>query len=732
MDLDTLRYGNFSQLGEAITDWQQMTKKLADLKKDAENNLKAKADKADWAGLNATVTREFVDKTATEFGDAHTQADSISKILSDTHGELVGYRTQLNNAIDRCAKKHLTVVDTGDGTFVVTQNTRPDWASDPSGKTDTTSQQDIDTLRTEIAHILGKATESDNSAAKVLQLLVDQAEYGFSDAAYADRDSATKAVEAADKLAKMAKDPKKMSLDDITEFNLYLENYHNDALFSEQFAKRLGAKGTLQFWADMAELHAGARGTELARMETLQKNLGLTLATASFSDSDDMQNWKKDVLKERNTNFVTDPSNPMKSPVGALGSQVLSSLMRQGHFDTKFLDDYRSELFKADKGAGESGTNNLWTKGYDQIDLEFGKGNGRDPLEGLFDALSHNPEAATHAFDSKSDLDHMFGTTKYTDRGTSLGHALEAAVTGVPAGDPTQQAAPHSTAQVKIMANIMQAVADPDGGADLVTKQMGASFGHMAAAYMPEISQAFGGPNSGAVFVTNSDAPSGLNRWDTTRFLSAVSQDAAGRASIRYGESIYTGSLLDAHLSDPSLFDGSREQALHDIGRNAGIIEGIVGRSVADADISSDIGSTKDENDAIAQQGEFFKSALSAGVGIGSVALVPATGAGALTGAAGGGFFGGVASMAVDRMVSGKELDVGQAMDEALYRTGRDLSQTQDSVSQQTQWSVDDALKRRHVDLPKQGTDDLIRNSVNEGWESSDSILHDFKQRPTG
>lgn len=45
MDLDALRFGNFSKLGEAITDWEQMATKLAPLKEDAERNLKGRADK---------------------------------------------------------------------------------------------------------------------------------------------------------------------------------------------------------------------------------------------------------------------------------------------------------------------------------------------------------------------------------------------------------------------------------------------------------------------------------------------------------------------------------------------------------------------------------------------------------------------------------------------------------------------------------------------------------------
>jgi hypothetical protein len=72
------------------------------------------------------------------------------------------------------------------------------------------------------------------------------------------------------------------------------------------------------------------------------------------------------------------------------------------------------------------------------------------------------------------------------------------------------------------------------------------------------------------------------------------------------------------------------------------------------------------------------------------------------------------------------------AEDEALYRTGQDLFAMRDSVNQQTQWSVEDALERHHVDLPKVGTDDLVRDAVNAGWESSSQFLSDSKERPIG
>lgn len=246
-----------------------------------------------------------------------------------------------------------------------------------------------------------------------------------------------------------------MTPDEIVEFNRILAASSGDVLFSEQFAKELRAKGTLQFWADLTHRHVGAQGDDLAELKSLQKNLSLTLATASFSDSDSMQLWKKELLAETNTSFRV--SNDWR-PVGALGAQVISSLMGQGQYDTEFLDSYRDKLFKADKAAGERDTDGLWNTGAEGVDLVFGDGNGRDPLSGLLNALSENPEAAVHAFTSKSDLDHMLATTLHTDRGTALGHALETAVTGAPHGDTTYAATPHSEQQVRIMANVMKAV----------------------------------------------------------------------------------------------------------------------------------------------------------------------------------------------------------------------------------------------------------------------------------
>jgi hypothetical protein len=91
---------------------------------------------------------------------------------------------------------------------------------------------------------------------------------------------------------------------------------------------------------------------------------------------------------------------------------------------------------------------------------------------------------------------------------------------------------------------------------------------------------------------------------------------------------------------------------------------------------------------------------------------------------------GAVAGAAVDRLVEGQQLN--GAKDEALYESAKDLYKMKDSVNQQTQSSVEDALERHHVDLPKGGTGDTIRVAVNQGWNDASHFLTDSKERPHG
>ncbi|MEV8102376.1 hypothetical protein [Streptomyces sp. NPDC088135] len=722
MDLEALRHANFSALNSAISDWGTVVKSLTRLEKQSRDDMKAKADKADWAGVNATVSREFISRTAGEFSDALTQATSIHNILKDTYDELVGYRDQLKLALDDGFEKDkLSVYGEAGGGFRVIAAVHPE----PPG-----TKEKAEALRDRIQNLLGSATTSDSTAARALKAIAEQADYGFSGATYADRDSAADALEKADDMAKLAKDAKKMSPEELAEFQRTMARYKNDELFAAQFASKLGGKETLQFWNDLAEVHRGASGEELKQLQSIQRDLSMTLATATLSDADGMQEWKKKILDEATTAFRANSSDPLR-PNGAMGYQVMSSLMHHGKYDSEFLDAYGKQLLKMDMapaGSPGMGTNDLWKAG-NVTDLVFGKDNGSDPLIGYMKALSHNPEAALETFDDKKVFEHMMESTRYTDRDGAVAHALESAVTGYGDGEKATDIRPHSKAQVALMQEVMHAVAQPGTGADLVNKATGESFGDMAAAYMPEISLSVSGKGAESIFWSNSQHPDGLDTLDTTRFLYETARDPMGRAAIIVGESVYTASCLEAHIAQPELFDGKTEDAVKAIAANAGIIEGIVGHSVADAEIAGDLEAEKEANDAIKAKGDMVKSILSAGVGVGTVALVGTAPAAAAAGAAVSGFFGGIAGTAIDRLLDGQQID--GALDQALYDSGGKLNDAHESANVQTQESAIKAIEEHgSKELTEDATRNMIRVAIQGGWNDSDTMLEDSHARP--
>ena len=463
MDLDALRYGNFAKLGDAIADWESMAKRLEALGNDARENLKAKSDKANWRGVNATVTREFVDKTVGEFEDAYTQASSTAKILSDTRSELIEYRTQLNDAIERGLKRNLTVVDTECGTFRVQMNIHPDRAAEGT-KVPDHSEQDVTDLRDEVQRILGKATESDSTADKALRLLVDQTTYGFSDASYGDRDSAAKAIKEAEDAANLMKNKgDTMSPEEFDKLNRTLAAYKNDPLFQEELAKTLGPDGTLAFWADLSD---GSDGGDLQRarldqLGDLQKNLGMTLAGATQSDTTDMQAWK-----DRMVDLGDDRVSTRGSQV--YGFQLMSNLMRTGDYDDAFMNKYGNALVATEKKMKIP--DHYWNAGTPPMpkmnfiggqDSDF----GRDPMTGFMTGLSNSPAAATDFFNETKPQDNaewvlkdrpVFDDTPLDDSDgnqarDATGRALVAAATGMNPNDPNAALVEHTAENRQVL-----------------------------------------------------------------------------------------------------------------------------------------------------------------------------------------------------------------------------------------------------------------------------------------
>ena len=619
MDLDALRKADFSLLDDAVDDWSTMVKDLETLKEEAEKGLRGTANKAEWAGVNADVSKEFIGKTTEEFKDAHGQADSIYKILRDTRNELKGYKGQLLDAIERGRLKKLTVIGY-EGGFTVTTDVPPEGRV----QEDKDNKGEITALRDELQKILDKATESDKSASTVLTAIADQSRLGFSDASYNSRDEAADAIKKADELARLAKKkPEDLTAAEFDRLNKGLKDYADDELFAERFATSLGPNGTLSFWTGVNDPNsAWELGHKRAdKFDDLQKNLSLTLATASQSDSTDMSDWKY-----RMTDLADKPVG--RNGGFPLGAQVMTNLMRFGNYDDRFLADYGDRLIATEKKFTDNGRHGAWTRtGGDPLLNRTGTDSGWDPMTGYLKGLSNSPDAATEFFngtfvtkdedhdfthdtdgDGKegkrtlSNFDYLFEERDWPqdrdDKGEDsiagrnyLAAALEAATTGHPAGEiPTVDTPPHNAEQARLMENLVASISeDPTRLTD--RGYMSDSIGQIASEYLADINRATAdapeGNDSVAHLFPISGTPAEMKHVDVTRFLVAVGQDPEGYAAVEVSQKTYMARLMEYHLN-PDLpadlrYNQSAEATVEEIARRSGEIGGTlaIGRTEA-------------------------------------------------------------------------------------------------------------------------------------------------------
>ncbi|GAA2606978.1 hypothetical protein [Streptomyces lienomycini] len=737
MELEALRDANFKLVDDAVTDWSTLVGSLAEMKKDAEDNLHQGANKAEWAGVNAQVSKEFIGKTAGEFADAHTQARTIYKILNDTVGELKGYHQQLLDALEGGRKKNLTVIGY-EGGFTVTTNAPPEARS----KMDQDNKDDITALRDQIQGILNKATESDTSAKTVLQAIADQSQLGFSNANYGDRDSAAEAVKKADELAALAKkNPDDLSVKDFDTLNAGLKKYAGDELFAERFATALGPKKTLEFWTGITDPQRGNwdLGHErLDQFDDLQRSLGMTLATATQSDSTAMGTWKQTMIDIGDKPLYGDRGGPM-------GFQVMSNLMRTGDYDDGFLRDYGTKLMETERkltGNGEH-RNGAWQRmGMDPYLNRIGEDSGSDPMTGYLKGLSNSPDAATDFFNqqfvSKDDPDNPFerdpdgngknskvslsnfqylfeerdwpqesnlkGDELHTGQ-NNLALALEAATTGHPAGElfPLSDTSGHTTGQTQLFESLVTSISDDP---ERLTEHsyMSDSMGQIASEYLPDINRAATdvdpNPDRGDVDAQQawkrvenlypvSGSSAELNHRDVSRFLFAVGQNPEGYSAVEVGQKSYMASLMDYHLN-PDLPesrhpDHDMELTVRSIARHSGEVSGTLAMGRNEGVASGAVENDAAYNHSVAQWKNTISGTVGLGVGVGTSFI-----ASPVAGAVVGGTAGTVTSVIMEQIFKDVE---GDAKSDAGSKMGENWENGQDDNMKYTRRAAFEAAR---------------------------------------
>ncbi|MFI7287281.1 hypothetical protein ACIBRY_11640 [Streptomyces anulatus] len=659
------------KLKAAADDWSEMATNLDKLATQASDGMKAKASKASWEGLNAGVTRDFIGKTAKEFTDAAAEAKGVKTLLEEGHTAFKKAKDDLVNIRDHEGPAAGIRVD-GRGKVTARSPISEDNTArhDPDfSKYLQQERENIESWQKRIDLIVDNCNDTDVTFKNSLEANVTDRK-DFSAPKYTKFDQ-----EEAGRAAALAAKGRDLTHTELQSLNELLSDNGKSPEFAKAFYEKLGPEKSLAFFGQLAtDTHDYAKvdKTRLADVQELQRNLGLNLATASHDKAFSTE-WGPE-LRKLGTQQI--PLSKYDNSGGAYGYQLLGGIMRYGNYDAKFLNpiaEHVAQLHQKDpyRFAGNKQVNGFLENPFNPSGKN---GSGYDPTTAMLEALGNSPDAAKKfftdeptAYNEDGTVNHgatadlgkkddkaignyldFFGNEKWESFPDSnstdpdkleptlqhmpdaLGHALEAATLGYPAGDPDA-----SVKRDADNAAVMQQVMEKYGAdAGLLKHQEGLadSMGVMGAGYIDDINWALEKNDSESVFAPGENQEGRLDFADTEdrngrgiarEFLSALGQHPDAYATVSAAEEVYTRSVLEAQVGpDGKIDQGAARAAVH----TGSEVQGMLDQSRGDQVEAENLKKHEEYEKAVAKRAGWIEFGAVAGVAAG-VAFLPATAA---------------------------------------------------------------------------------------------------------
>ncbi|MFF3153949.1 DUF6571 family protein [Streptomyces sp. NPDC057910] len=602
------------RLKTAVDDWSETATRLAKLAREAHDGMRAHADRASWAGVNAGVTRAFITRTAKEFDDAAKEASGVHGVLLDGYGAFKKARDELRAIVDEAGRKGF-VIDAS-GTVAARHPLQDDAAARHDPEYPQALQQQnsaLEAWQQRVRSAVGTCAEADEALRLALAENVTDA-HDFSAPKFtglADEEAA-RAADLARKVTGdggTARNPE--ALKALQEL---LDDHRGDSAFSTAFYRRMGAEGTLDFYARLS-LDATALGPagadRLASVHRIQDDLGpmLGLATSPRTPGHLDASWTLALMRAGRKPIDVGGFAGVTTRV--YGYQALGALLRHGTYDREFLLPVARDMVGFEHQHPKVFQQGMPYDTARAFNLDREGGRGFDPLTGLMTALSNNPQVASEFFDEpvredtdgngivttddgpvtvkddegkssslgmvaylldKSPSDDWYDTAPgagdTTPFQSALGNALEAAVTG---RTPGTDAPPveHTAMMSHVMEQVVEKIgSDPsllkeaDDGTPGRLAGLSGHFGDMAAEYMPDLQAA---AEDGAQQAKPFGVLAKFERGQLAQFLGVVAQDPGAYGAIASAQQAYTTLLVRDVFAHP-------ENHGHDIGeavRNA-------------------------------------------------------------------------------------------------------------------------------------------------------------------
>ncbi|MFJ7492336.1 hypothetical protein ACIQZB_13975 [Streptomyces sp. NPDC097727] len=727
------------KLKTAADDWSKMVTDLDRLADDAHDGMKVKADKAEWEGVNAGVTKAFIGKTANEFKDAAAEAKGVKQILEDAHTAIKKAKDELIRIRD----------DEGPAAGIHVDAKGKVTARHPLEKSGMSPNQDpdyhdlllqqkkaIEAWQKKIDLIVDNCNDTDVAFKNALEANVTGGR-DFSAPKYKNLDQ-----EEAARAAALAAKGRDITHTELQALNELLHDNGKSPEFSKNFYEKLGPEKSLAFFGQLSTdtfHYPDVDKQRLKDVQDLQKNLGLNLATASH-DKNFTAEWGPQ-LRKLGTEQIPLSKYDNNGP---FGYQLLGGIMRYGNYDAKFLNPIAEHVAQLhQKNPDMFRGNSLVTiPGKNPFNPSGVNGSGFDPTVSMLEALGHSPDASKRFFSDQptaynedgtvnkgatADLGKrdgvaienyldFFGNEKWQNFGDvdthtpkemerslsympdALGHALEAATLGYPAGHPDA-----SFVRDGDNAGIMRDVMEKYSDAKLLKTQesLSDSLGAMGAGYIDDINWAMDKSKEDSVFAPSGNREGHLDFSDTLdsnsngreitrKFLGAMGHHPDAYASLSAAEQIYTSSALEAQVGKDGEIDTGDVRRTVKIGA---AVQGMLDQSRADQVVDDGVKAHEEYEKAAAKRSGWAEfggtAALGAGVATAAFFLpaAPVIGAGALlvpmftdvaTGAAEqviGDVVGGMGEDAIDKNKE-KVADLTAEQQAAVYKAGESYTET--------------------------------------------------------
>ncbi|MFJ9809776.1 hypothetical protein ACIRTB_16265 [Streptomyces sp. NPDC101158] len=669
LTFDNVRHAPLDRMKDAADRWSEIRRKLDTLADDARRTMAAKAKADAWRGVNAEVTKPFIDKTTKEFEDAAKAADGIHKVLQDGYRTFRKAKDDLTRIVETDAP-HQGLVVKSNGVVEAAFSLRKAAVAptDPESPAfDRKEREAIAALQRRIDAIVETCDDADVACANALRADITGDKHDFSAPRYTSLDA-----EEAQRAIDLAGKGRDLSHEELVRLNELLADNKGSKTFSRAFYDGLGAKGALEFFGRLSTdtyAYPDVNEQRLADVQALQRNLGLNLATATQGGDAWTEHWSTEMrrLGTERIPLTKYDSNP------PFGYQLLGGVMRYGDYDPKFLVPIAEHVTQLHaKDPHFFGNSRPVTSGW--LEHPFNpsgvNGAGFDPVIPMLEALGHSPEAAKDFFSGKPTAYEMDGSVGGTlDLGKNkdgakiegyldffanekyeffpdveghnpddakkagdympdaLGHALEAATLGHAWDDPKPELKRDATT-----AGIMTDVVTKYGGdAELVKKHQSAmadSLANMGAGYVDDLNWALTKNDPDSVYAPGAEEKAlhpAFGQEKAISFLTTLGQHPDAYATMTTAERLYTASVLEAQVGADGRIDGDGAREAVRVG---GLFQGQLDQSRATQVEAEGMKLHEDYEKAQEKKAAWVEFGTTAAIAAG-VAFLPATAAAA-------------------------------------------------------------------------------------------------------